>query len=131
MVQLPLGVVVSADFFGRQGFPLLYYIQAFTNDTRYSTPNIQIGPTAAYRLPSVFELDLHVEKTFRIGSAVTISPVLDCFNVPNIHTVLGRNGFVGTYDASRDPVFKQNPSFDEPAELLSDRVFRGGVRIAF
>jgi len=29
------------------------------------------------------------------------------------------------------PVFKQNPTFNDPAERLSDRTFRLGARISF
>ncbi|HTO89427.1 MAG TPA: TonB-dependent receptor [Thermoanaerobaculia bacterium] len=132
LVQLPLGIDASANFFGRQGYPVIYYVNVFTNDTRDSIPSIQIGPTASTRLSTVLELDLHAEKTFRIGSALAITPVLDCFNAANSHTVLERDGFVGTYNAERGTPFHQNTSsFDQPSELLTSRVFRGGVRITF
>ena len=131
MVQLPLGIETSANFYGRQGFPVVYSVTEFTHDIRFSQPFTQIGQVGAYRLPSAFLLALHVEKLFRIGSAVTISPMVDCFNVANSHTVLQRDGFVGAYDATTTPTFVQNPNFNAPAELLSNRVFRGGVRVAF
>ena len=131
MVQLPLGVEAAANFFGRQGFPIVYFVQAFTHDAADSAPLLQIGRVGAHRLPDVFLLDLHVEKPFRIGSTVTISPILDCFNVANSHTVLQRNGFVGAYDAEGTPAFQQNDNFNAPVEFLNGRAFRGGVRIAF
>ena len=133
LVQLPFGIITSANLFGRQGFPVVYSVQAITHDTRDNMPAIQIGQVGAYRLPDVFELDLHLEKLIRIGPTVTVSPSIDCFNVANSHTVLQRDGFVGSYDAvnAPAPAFGQNPHFNEPSELLSNRVFRGGVKISF
>ncbi len=131
MVQLPLGIETSANFYGRQGFPVLYFVSVFTNNSNNPLPNIQIGEVGAYRLPSVFVLDLHIERLFRIGSTVTVIPVLDCLNAANSHIVLQRDGSVGFYDAASAPAFGQNPNFNAPYELVSNRVFRGGVRIAF
>jgi hypothetical protein len=131
MVELPFGLEAGANFFGRQGFPVVYFVRTATNDTRGSVLGIQIGPTTAYRLSPVFQLDLHLEKAIRIGSAVTIRPILDCFNVVNSQTVLERDGLVGSYDANRATPFRQNGSFDQPSELLSSRVLRGGLRISF
>ena len=80
MVQLPLGVEASANFYGRQGFPILYNVQAITGHPDDPIPNLfenpilQIGSVGAYRLPDVFLLDLHLEKAFRVGSTVTVSP---------------------------------------------------------
>jgi hypothetical protein len=131
MVQLPWGIEVAANFFGRQGFPIPYSVEVVTHDTRDSRPSLQIGQVTAYRLPDVFELDVHVERPFRIGSTVTISPAFDCFNMLNSHTVLQRSGRVGSYDAEGDPAFTQDPSFNAAGEVLSSRAFRGGVRISF
>ena len=133
-VELPFGVQAAANFFGRQGFPIVYFVQAITNDVPanlFDNPLIQIGSVGAYRLPPVFLLDLQIQRPFRIGSAVTIVPVLDCFNVANSHTVLQRDGSVGTYNAEGTPVFQANEGFNQPLQRLSSRVFRGGVRITF
>jgi hypothetical protein len=132
-VQLPLEITAAANFFGRQGFPTVYFVRAITRDARgRDTIPLQIGQVDAYRNPDVYELDLHLEKLFRIGKAITISPSLDCFNVANSHTVLQRIGFAGTYDATGDtPSFTPWDAFNEPAERLSDRTFRAGVRISF
>ena len=145
LVQLPLGVQASANFYGRQGFPILYAVQVFTYDpvpNVFGDPFIQIGPVDAHRLPDVFLLDLQVERPFSIGSTVTISPMLDCFNVANSHTVLEQDGFVGWFDpgpslrpkstvTARRGVFQQNDDFNNATGFLRGRVFRGGVRITF
>jgi hypothetical protein len=130
--ELPLGIVAGANFFGRQGYPIVYHVTALTYQSNFMTDN-QIGQVGAYRLPNVFLLDLHVQKPFHIGPKVTVSPTLDCFNAANSRTVLQRDGFVGAYDATitQAPAFGQNPNFNAPAEILSSRVFRGGIQITF
>jgi hypothetical protein len=59
-----------------------------------------------------------------------VIPQFDCFNLLDSHTVLQRGGFVGSYDATRDPAFDPR-CFNEVVETLSKRVFRGGVQIEF
>jgi hypothetical protein len=130
--ELPFQITAAANFFGRQGFPTVYFLRAFTQDALgLDRIPLQIGEVDAYRNPDVYQLDLRVERPFRIGSRVTITPSLDCFNVANNQTVLQRIGFVGSYDATRETPFIQAGNFNEPAEVLSDRTFRLGVRIAF
>ncbi len=132
-VLLPLEITAAANFFGRQGFPTVYFVNAFTRDTLgRDRIRLQIGEVSAYRDPDVYELDLHLERLFRIASKVTVTPSLDCFNVANSHTVLQRFGSVGAYDATgATPVFTQSANFNDPSERLSDRTFRAGVRISF
>ncbi len=84
----------------------------------------------AHRLSNVILLDLHVERPFQIGSLITVSPELDCFNVANSHPVPSRDGRVGTYDLEANPVFQQNGNFNAAQSFVSSRVVRGGVRIA-
>ncbi len=43
MVELPFGIVASANVFGRQGFPTLYFVELWTYDPFDSTYQIQIG----------------------------------------------------------------------------------------
>ena len=137
MVELPLGIEAGANLFGRQGFPLVSYVRTFANDTRDAILGIQIGPTASQRLSDVFDLDLHAEKTFRIGSALRVTPAIDCFNAADSRTVLSRSGNAGTYNAARATPFRPstdengNPTFHQPSELLNDRILRGGIRISF
>ncbi|HTO77040.1 MAG TPA: TonB-dependent receptor [Thermoanaerobaculia bacterium] len=137
MVELPLGIETSANFFGRQGFPLVSFVRTFANDTRDTILGVQIGPTVSQRLSDVFELDLHAERAFRIGSTLTVTPAIDCFNAADSRTVLSRSGNAGTYNAARGTPFRPStdengdPTFHQPSELLNSRVFRGGVRISF
>lgn len=131
MVQLPMGINIAANFFGRQGFVLPYFVNVLTHDTNASSPDIQIGQVDSYRLPDVYQLDLRIEKLLRIGSRVTVTPSLDCFNVADSHTVLGRDGFVGSWDHGADEPFSPADQFNAVSERLSDRTFRVGVRVSF
>ncbi len=132
-VELPLKITAAANFFGRQGFPIAYFVNAITVDARgLQKIPLQIGRVDAHRNPDVYDLDLHVERSFRFGSRVAVTPSLDCFNVADSHVVLQRIGLAGTYDTTGDePAFEPEDDFNEPAELLSNRTFRLGVRIAF
>jgi Carboxypeptidase regulatory-like domain/TonB-dependent Receptor Plug Domain len=131
LYQLPAGFQVSANFFGREGFVAPYFVQVKTHDTRDNQPLIQIGSVDDYRLGNVYELDLSLEKAFRIGSRITLTPSVDCFNALDRTTVLQRNLNVGTYDARKTPAFKPNPFFNTIYETQSPTIFRAGLRVAF
>lgn len=131
MVELPLGIQAGVSLFGRQGFPTPYYVEAATHDDYFTQPALQIGQATDYRTPNVYVLDLQLSKTFLIGSRVAVSPVVDCFNVLNSHTVLARNGRVGSYDATQTPAFAPADDFNAVVETLPGRTVRFGVRVAF
>jgi Carboxypeptidase regulatory-like domain len=130
LYQLPFGFQVSANFFGREGYVAPYYVKVITHDTRSSQPLIQIGKVGDDRLGNVYELDLRLDKAFRIGSRIAVTPSLDCFNALDRTTVLQRNLMVGTYDAKK-AAFKPNPQFNTIYETQSPRIFRAGLRVAF
>jgi len=131
-VLLPLDILAAANLFGRQGFPTGYFVTAITHGVWGRKVLIQIGGVDDYRNPDVYELDLHLERRFRIGSRFTVTPMLDCFNVADSHTVLQRVGNVGTYDAKNATPFSPNTqNFNAPIEQLSDRTWRLGARISF
>jgi hypothetical protein len=130
-VELPLAIQAGVNFFGRQGFPIHYFVVAETRDTVGSTPELQIAPTTAYRTPNVYVLDFQLSRNFVIGSRMTVTPVIACFNLLDSHTVLARDGFAGSFDTENSPDFDPNPAFNAVAEALGDRTIRGGVRISF
>jgi len=130
-VELPLGVAAGVNFFGRQGFPTPYWVEVVADAPYFALPGIQIGPATRFRTPNVYELDFQLSRVFRIGTAVSVIPQFACFNLLDSHTVLQREGFVGTYDATLEPAFDKNPGFNAVSSTLSGRVYRGGVRIDF
>ena len=71
---LPLAIQAGVNFFGRQGFPILYWVEAATYDTLDNRPGLQIGSVTAYRTPNVYQLDLQLSRDFAVGSRVTVTP---------------------------------------------------------
>jgi hypothetical protein len=130
LYQLPGGITVAGNFFGREGFPQRYVVEVRTHDVASSMPRVLIGRMGDHRLENVYELDLRLEKEFLLGR-VRVVPSLDAFNVTNENMVLARVGLVGSYDATRARRFVQNPRFNQIAEVESPRIFRAGVRVSF
>ena len=132
LYQLPWGVNFAANFFGRQGYALPYYVRIRGIDDPTdgtSRPHIQIGDVATHRLNNVYELDLRVEKTFPIGPAA-VSAAIDCFNVMNDNTILQRDIQAGTYRASNN-TFTPSATFNQIEEVQSPRIFRASIRVSF
>ncbi len=130
-VQVPLGIELGANFFARQGYVLPYFVEVVTRDIADNRPSIQIGKIDDYRLGNVYQLDLQLQRPFRIGSRLTTTVSVACFNLFNRRTVLQRVIDVGIYNSQEEPTFTPNPSFNEIAERQGSRTFRVGVRVAF
>ena len=96
------------NLFGRQGFPILYWVEAVTHDSRDSLPPLQIGSATDYRAPNVYQLDLQLSRDFQIGSRIVVTPIVTFLNLLDSRTVLAREGFVGGYDASAETAFDPN-----------------------
>ena len=129
--MLPFAIQAGVNFFGRQGFPLVYSVDVETHDTLHQRIGLQVASATTYRTPNVYQVDLQLSRDFVIGSKVAITPILACFNLLDSHTVLARDGYVGYFNIEASPVFEPNPHFNAVAEDLSDRTIRGGVRISF
>ena len=131
VVALPLGIQAGMNLFGRQGFPVVYFVDAVTNDPGGSVPPLQIGSATDYRTPDVYQLDLQISRDFAIGRNVVVTPTIAFFNLLDSDTVLGRDGYLGSYDAAEVPAFHPADSFHDVSETLGPRTIRGGLRIAF
>ena len=110
-VQLPLDILLSANFFYISGMTYSQFLQADLNQGYMS---FLADPLGSYRLPDRKQLDLRVEKTFNIGK-YRLGVMADCFNIFNAGTV--------TYviqDAGAD--------FGAPSTIVNPRVFRVGLR---
>jgi hypothetical protein len=130
-VELPLAIRAGVNFFGRQGFPIPYFVEAWTGDTLFNIPALQIGSATDYRTLDVFQFDLQLSRDFTIGSRVTVTPILALFNLLDSRTVLAREGHVGLYQADVETPFLQSESFNAVADQLSGRTVRGGLRVSF
>jgi len=129
LYQLPWGFAVAASVYGRQGYPINWYRQAPDNATDGLTREVFVTPVGASRYRDLFEVDLRVEKTIRVGSGTTVTLSADLFNAPNQGTVLQRqNRITVLADGSTiDPSSNTN----QIREIQSPRIWRFGARIAF
>ncbi len=118
MYQLPFNFNVAASFFGRQGYPINYYVVTMgPNDDH--TRAISVAPTDAFRYPGLYGLDLRLEKVIPFDTRAAITVAVDVFNITNHATILQVQNNLSASDAGR--VFEvQNP-----------RVLRFGARISF
>ena len=120
MYQLPWGLTASAFFQAKQGNP-----QPLRR--RY-----RLGQGAVYiyrdgyklgdeRLPTLWMLNLGLEKTLKLGDAVTATLVLDWYNVTNNQIEL-------KYDLA---IGEDAPGENEPVMWMGPGVFQFGVRVNF
>ncbi len=138
LYQFPYAISLGANFFGREGYPNPYYIRTYSHEdalngqTIGSINDILIGKVNTYRYPNVYQLDLRLQKSFKIGQ-VTVVPAAEIFNVANAGTVLQRYQRVGTYNRStRTPdQFVQNDYFNQIIEVQSPRILRLGLMVSF
>jgi len=117
MYQAPFGIDVSANVFGRQGYPFpLFRTQALGADTGLSvlvTPLID-----TFRYDNVWDTDLRVARSFRLH-AVNLRVMGDVFNVTNGNAVLIRNNNV------------LSTAFNTIAQNVSPRILRLGLTVGF
>jgi hypothetical protein len=128
MYQLPLGFNMAANVYGRQGYPVNYYITASGADDGLSR-NVVVSPADGDRYSSVIDLDLRLEKVMNITQTSTLTVSADCFNVTNENTVLQRQNKLGNYNPTAG--FTPIGSANTVREIISPRIFRFGVRVAF
>ena len=120
MYQAPYGIEVSANVFGRQGYPF---------------PIVRTGTTAAlgadsgitvllspqidtFRYPNLWNTDIRVARQFQ-ADRVRVRAIFDLFNIFNANTALVRvNDITST-------------SFNNLAQNLSPRIARVGLVVGF
>ncbi|MCX6559258.1 MAG: TonB-dependent receptor [Candidatus Aminicenantes bacterium] len=122
MVRLPFGFNASGVLTAREGFIIPTY-------TIVQRPNI--GPTLLYgvaggggklgdtRLPTLFLLNVRLEKEFAIGDRIRLAIGADGFNILNASTSLKQAGRIEAAD------------FLQTKLILNPAVFRLGARVAF
>ena len=129
MYTLPYDFNLSTSLLARQGYPVPYYIRvAASGVPSYAqVKNYQLGNVDDVRLPAVVEWDLGLSKVVKTGP-LSITLMVDCFNVLNRNTVLQRSPRV--YDAAGSPV-ASNANDNLIYEQQSPRLFRFGARLSF
>ena len=135
MVQLPLGIQASANFFGRQGYPILYSVEAIPPT---------LGPHPARgREPRDSNRPGRCLSAARRVSARSPYPKgfpdrIERHDQPDARLLQRREQSHRPCPewVRRDLRCRTNPSvspyeFNQPLQFLNSRAFRGGVRIAF
>jgi hypothetical protein len=117
LYQAPHGIEVSANVFGRQGYPFpLFRQQSLGSD---SGTSVMVTPAIDNtRYPNLWNTDVRVAKQFKV-QAVSLRLMGDLFNVLNANTALVRNNNI------------LSTSFNALAQNLSPRIFRIGIVLGF
>jgi len=88
--QLPLGFTVAGNFYGRQGYPIAYYIIDATSADGISR-RAYVTAVYAQRYGWAHQLDLRLDKNIPITSTISATLAVDMFNVLNDITITQRN----------------------------------------
>jgi len=116
MYVMPKAIEVSANVFGRQGYPYpLFRTQALGGESL----SVLVTPTIDYfRYDNVWDTDLRVARGFTLHT-VNLRVTGDVFNVFNANTVLVRNNNI------------LSTTFNQIGQNLSPRILRIGVQVRF
>jgi hypothetical protein len=118
MYQLPWDINVAGNFNGHSSFPLNEYILSPNRTGQLGTVNVYLQPFNSVRMPTLYQLDAHVDKTLSFGRR-RISLNLDVFNLVNNNVVLGQTE-------------RQNQSTaNNITSMLAPRVARFGLKVNF
>jgi len=117
LYQLPLGFNVAANFFGREGYPLINFHRIDPGDG-LGPRDVIIGNLDDRRYDDVYNLDLRLEKLIEFRP-LQVALSADVFNVLNDATVLQRNGRVN------------QATYNQIREIQSPRIVRLGARVSF
>lgn len=116
---LPWDISAAAKFEGHTSYPFNPFILSPNRTGSLGSTNVLLGPNNEQRLPTLYQLDVHVDKAFSFGGSRRFSLNFDLFNIRNSATVLGR-------------VARQNQSTaNNVTTVLAPRVARFGVKVNF
>jgi Carboxypeptidase regulatory-like domain len=124
LYQLPWNFNIAANLYGRQGYPIPYYVRYNAGDG-LGGKNVAIGNADNARNSNVYQLDMRIDKNvplFNGGANLDLS--IDVFNVFNSGTILQRQN-------NATPNSKGTSNAGLIFEVQSPRVARFGARISF
>jgi hypothetical protein len=120
MYQAPYGIELSANVFGRQGYPFPIVRSGTTAALGAdSAVSVLVSPAIdTFRFPNLWNTDIRVARQFR-ADRVNVRAIFDVFNVMNANTELVRvNNITST-------------TFNALAQNLSPRIARIGIVVGF
>ena len=120
LYELPKGVMVSASAQHFTGFPeaATVLVGSDTVTLTQVTQSVRVAAMGSARLPDNDLVDFSIRKTFKFGDAVSVSPVLEVFNVTNANTIQTRLTQLG-------------PSYHRATSIQFPRMWRLGVNMRF
>ena len=128
LYQLPMNFNIAANLYGRDGYPLPYYVRVNSGDG-LGTRNVLIGNPDDHRNSDLYELDMRLEKVVPLFQKADLTLSLDVFNVLNSNTVLQKQ-IRGSSDSS-GAVNKSGATANEIFEIQAPRTLRFGARLSF
>jgi hypothetical protein len=120
------GIRVTPVFKLQQGYP---YARAFTSTLNYGNQTIPAEPLGTFRMPNVRQLDVRLDKRFKLKNRTTLSVMVDVFNALNANTELNIRHSTGRLTISETGV--SVPAFQSPITILPPRIMRLSGRITF
>lgn len=137
---LPLDIRVAALFYAREGN---MFLESFSiKDERPTTGPVRSGDILMYqvgkkRLPAYYQLDLRLEKRFKLSDKVKLDLMVDCFNVfNNLQRITRNNRNHGALVIKPDGSYSWEPNTNpwtngEVTRVSNPRIFRLGARLSF
>jgi hypothetical protein len=123
LYQLPLNFNVGANFYGRQGYVLPFYVRENAQDG-VGTQKVIVGSPDDHRNASLFQLDMRAEKVIPLFQKADLTLSMDVFNVLNRHTLLQERIRASGSQTG-------NSLAGRPFELQNSRILRFGARLSF
>jgi len=117
LYQLPLNFNVAGSVYGRQGYPINWYVRTVGDDGYVR--DVSVSNLDNQRYSDVYEVDLRLEKVIPITPTANVTVSADCFNVTNQGTILQE---FNRLNRSNTGNIK---------EIQSPRIWRFGARISF
>jgi hypothetical protein len=118
LYQLPAGFEVSANLFGRQGYPKPYFLTVDTEGLIGFQSVLAVDKVDQFRYPNVWNLDLRLAKNIRLGGT-NLMLSGEVFNALNANTEMVR-----ILDAT-------STAFNRLDEIQAPRIARLGLRFSF
>jgi len=115
--SLPFGVLTSANYEARSGYPWARQVQ-FTGGRTIPNIILNVEPIGSERLPISHQLDVRFEKTFSLNKGQKLAVRANIFNIMNLNTIL---------DVTR----LSGPNFGRPSSIMDARLTEIGFTYSF
>jgi len=118
LYQLPANFEVATSIFGRQGYayPVMLRLPGGQDGTQSA---LGVQAIDDLRYDDLWDVDLRLANTIKIGGRTSMQISLDLFNAFNSGKILARNRQANS------------GAFGDPTDVLSPRILRLGVRLNF